>query len=254
MKYKPYVTKFGSEHEVALLHITHPDDDHVRNAKRVKEELNPYLLRRQRYECYPDKEHINEDYVDTLCERYRYTCSEEIDWGFDINEVCYIPVKTCESDSTLNAKVRNNSSIIRYIKEDGIGILFCGDLETRGWERLVSDEPNFFAMLKREGVNVLIAPHHGHKSAFPKALFDEIGCVEVVIHSKGTEANKDGTDVACQYSAYAWGVPYTVLRDENACYEGKVLTTRSNGNIFIDTVPGTRGVWTDKASPNHCKG
>lgn len=39
-----YVTHSGVHYKLALLHITHPDDDHVRNAERVRKELTPYLV------------------------------------------------------------------------------------------------------------------------------------------------------------------------------------------------------------------
>ncbi len=106
-------------------------------------------------------------------------------------------------------------------------------------------------MLKREGVNILIAPHHGHKSGFPKALFDEIGEVDLVIHSKDTEAEKDGTDVSSQYSAYSRGMYYVPLSDTDHKYLGKVLTTRSNGFIIIGTSPNY--IVTETASSNHQK-
>lgn len=41
---RPYVTSKGSSYPFALLHVTHPDDDHVRNSGRVYNELTPYLL------------------------------------------------------------------------------------------------------------------------------------------------------------------------------------------------------------------
>ena len=42
---RDYVTQQMKSYPIALLHITHPDDDHVRNAIRIKNELTPYLLK-----------------------------------------------------------------------------------------------------------------------------------------------------------------------------------------------------------------
>ena len=39
-KTKPFVTSEGKSYPLALLHITHPDDDHVRNSERVYKELH----------------------------------------------------------------------------------------------------------------------------------------------------------------------------------------------------------------------
>lgn len=213
--------------------------------------MKPCFIERTYTEEFPDAESINDDYKLYFDGPYRAWTPETIDWGFEINETCNIPVESCKSDPNLNSKVRNNSSIIRYIKQDGVGVLFSGDLEKAGWERLIADNPNFINMLKREGINILIAPHHGHKSGFPKALFDEIGEVDLVIHSKDSEAEKDGTDVSSQYSAYSRGMSYVPLSDTDHKYQGKVLTTRSNGFIIIGTSPNY--IVTQTASSNHQK-
>lgn len=247
-----FETSRGVKYPIALLHITHPDDDHVRNAARVKKELTPYLLRKVECEKYPDGQSINKEYVNEIDREYRGSNPEPIDWNFEINKICSIPVETCIDHSELNEKVRNNSSIIRYIKQDGVGILFCGDLEGPGWDYLTSHNHSFLQMLKTNGVNILIAPHHGHKSGFPKALFDAIGNVDVVIHSKDSEASKEGTDVSTQYSALANGIVYNNLNDKKL-YHAKVLTTRSNGTIYISTEPNHFKIWSSKASPNHIK-
>lgn len=239
----------GTAYPIALLHITHPDDDHIRNARRVVNELTPYLVLKNDCELFPDENEINSNYRELIDKRYIEQNIISIDLGFDINITCHIPVNTCIRNYDLNGKVRNNSSIIRYIYDNGVGILFCGDLERPGWDYLVRNNPDFINTLKRHGVKILIAPHHGHKSGFPKALFDAIGQVDVVIHSKDTEASKEGTDVSSQYSSMADGHTYEV---NNAIYSGKVLTTRSNGHIFIETSGyGNYAIYACSASPNH---
>ena len=253
---KNYCSRGGSVYPIALLHITHPDDDHVRNASRVIKEIPPYLLRKEQFEEFPDGEEINRDYIEKIDKVYRGSNPEVIEWGFECNSICHIPVDICIKNATLNTKVRNNSSIIRYIKENGVGILFCGDLEKPGWDYLVANYPNFINLLKDNGVNILIAPHHGHKSGFPSALFEAIGNVDVVIHSKDTEASKEGTDVSSQYTNKAVGHFYNAISDGEFSYYGKVLTTRSNGNIYVDTKNkryGDYSIWADKASSNHDK-
>lgn len=250
-----YCTRNGNRYPITLLHITHPDKDHVRNASRVIREIPPYLLKNEPYEKFPDGDDICADYVEKIDKVYRGSNPEAIDWGFEYNNICHIPVEICIKNDSLKEKIRNNSSIIRYIKEDGVGILFCGDLEKPGWEYLVANKPDFIKLLKENGVNILIAPHHGHKSGFPTALFDEIGDVDIVIHSKDTEASKEGTDVSSQYTNKAKGHFYNVINNNKNYYLGSVLTTRSNGSIFIDTTaPKTDYlIWTEKASPNHDK-
>lgn len=251
LKAKPYRTAGGKSYPLALLHITHPDDDHVRNAERICNELTPYLMRHKYAENYDDADGINEFYRRKLDSEYRGNNPEVIDWGFDKNEEFSIPISIVKSDPGLKSKVRNNSSIIRYIKYNGVRFLFTGDLETVGWEWLSKNDASF-ASLMREGIDVLIAPHHGHDSGFPEALFDLTGNVKVIILSKDTEASKEDSDVYSGYSNYADGESYYNLNDKHF-YEGKVMTTRSNGNIYIIVDSDGLSIMAEKASPNHTK-
>ena len=246
---KDYVTQSGVHYKLALLHITHPDDDHVRNAERVRKELTPYLVHRNNCSLFSDSDSINQDYKKYIDSIYNGNDPEIVNYGLDANEVFCIPFEEVQTNVKLNKKVRNNSSILRYIKYNGYRILFAGDLEKDGWEWLCNNDLRFIRLMK-EGLDFLIAPHHGHISGFPKSLFDLTGNVRCVIHSKDSEANKDGTDVSSQYGNYCNGIEYKALSDKRF-YKGKVLTTRSNGNIFISIYDGKLKVWTSKASSNH---
>lgn len=246
---KDYVTQSGVHYKLALLHITHPDDDHVRNAERVRKELTPYLVHRNNCSLFSDSDSINQDYKKYIDSIYNGNDPEIVNYRLDANEVFCIPFEEVQTNVKLNKKVRNNSSILRYIKYNGYRILFAGDLEKDGWEWLCNNDLRFIRLMK-EGLDFLIAPHHGHISGFPKSLFDLTGNVRCVIHSKDSEANKDGTDVSSQYGNYCNGIEYKALSD-NRFYKGKVLTTRSNGNIFISIYDGKLKVWTSKASSNH---
>ena len=247
-----YNSPGGVPYPMALLHITHPDDDHVRNADRIHKELKPYLLKRTFYEKFDDADTIYDSYKKKFDMAYRGP-GHEVDFGYDVNTTFCIPVDIVKSDNSLKNKVRNNNSIVRFISYNGIRFLFTGDLETPGWDWLIKNDPNFVKMVK-DGIEVLIAPHHGHESGFPKALFDLIGKVDVIILSKDSEASKEESDVYSNYSSYANGVVYK-NRNDGELYEAKVMTTRSNGNIHIrvDREKNEYKIWADKASSNHSK-
>ena len=253
LELKPYITADNRQFQLGLLHITHPDDDHVRNAARIKNEFPPYLLQRRQYEEFPDGDKINKDYVSNIDIEYRGNNPETINWGIipDKFKTFSISLSVVKSNELLNSKIRNNSSILRYIEYNGVKILFAGDLEKAGWDWL-AEHDNDFIKTMGNGLDILIAPHHGHKSGFPSSLFALTGNVKCVIHSKGSEGNIDGTDVSSQYSNNSDGVIYTSLND-HLQYKAKVLTTRSNGNIFIEIGSESYTIWTDKASSNHEK-
>ena len=182
---KPFVTCNGNCYELGLLHITHPDDDHVKNAKRIKEEMPPYLLQRRQFEEFPQNEQINEDYKTYFDKQYRGTNPEEINWGFNSNKTFQIPMNELKNNELLIKKLKNNSSILRYIEYLGVKLLFAGDMEKEGWEWLAINDKGFINTMKN-GLDILIAPHHGHKSGFPKKLFELTKEVQFVIHSKGS--------------------------------------------------------------------
>lgn len=251
LRAKPYRTLLGKEYPLTLLHITHPDEDHVRNSERISRDLPPYLMRHTYSEKFDDADAIIDSYKDKLDAVYRGHNPESVDWGFEANVTFSIPIETVKSTPELKSKVRNNSSIIRYIKYQGVRFLFTGDLETAGWEWLARNNSDF-ADLMRQGIDVLIAPHHGHDSGFPKALFDLTGNVEVIILSKDSEATKDGTDVYTGYSKYSNGMNYYNYNDK-CWYRGKVLSTRSNGNILMSVENNSLTIHTCKASSNHTR-
>lgn len=113
---KDYVTKSEVHYKLALLHITHPDDDHVRNAERVRKELTPYLVRRNNCSLFSDSNSINQDYKKYIDSIYNGNDPEIVNYGLDANDVFCIPFEEVQTNAKLNKKVRNNSSILRYIK------------------------------------------------------------------------------------------------------------------------------------------
>jgi hypothetical protein len=150
-------------------------------------------------------------------------------------------------------KVKNNSSILRFIEYGGKKILFSGDLEKEGWDWLAKNDQDFINTMKN-GLDILIAPHHGHKSGFPTSLFDLTGNVEISILSKASESEKEDSDVSSQYSQYSNGIAYENLNDKQLYFADGTLTTRSNGNIFLEIgETGNINVFTEKASSNHSK-
>ena len=247
----PFEKSDGTKYELGLLHITHPDDDHIRNAKRIKKETEPYLLRNRKYEEFPDGNIINDDYKKYIDKRYSGSNPEKIDWGFDENKTFQIPIDKLQAESSLSNKLRNNSSILRYIKYGNFKILYSGDLESAGWDWLIQNDNSFVKTILK-GIDVLIAPHHGHKSGFPSALFEKTGNVKCVIHSKGSEGIIKGTDVSTKYSEHTDGIIFKSLNDK-CFYKGKILTTRSNGNIYIKINEDSFSIWTSKAASRHEK-
>lgn len=224
--------------KLALLHITHPDDDHTKNAVKVRDILQPRLMHKRDYDTqFPEdvQNEIDEEYK-RVCKLYRErNHGIELNWGFDENMTFEIPMEVILQDEGMFTKVKNNSSILRLISYKGVRVLFGGDMETAGWEWLLQHNHQNFKDEISKGIHIFMAPHHGHKSGFSGELLKIMGKPHIIL-SKGSEAEKEGTDVSSQYSALSLPMNYSTLGRNSAI--SNILTTRQNGHIFIEVDNG----------------
>lgn len=69
-----------------------------------------------------------------------------------------------------NSRV-NNASVVTRVECYGNSILICGDMMTEGWKYLLSysrDRISWSAFIR--GVDILVAPHHGHSSGYSSQM------------------------------------------------------------------------------------
>lgn len=121
----------------------------------------------------------------------------------------------------------NNLSLVLIIEYLGFKIMFPGDLERAGWEKLMENS-DFLADL--EGLNVFVASHHGRESGRSELLFEYLRVIKsspeiIIISDKEKEFLSQET--INWYSARATGITY---RGANR----SVFTTRNDGAIRID--------------------
>ncbi|NQU77270.1 hypothetical protein HQ544_01080 [Candidatus Falkowbacteria bacterium] len=233
-----YKTQEGMTYPLTSLVITHPDADHINNSERVKRELTPYLLSRRYLEDFPDGVIDNnvdslEKYKKEFCDVYRGKNPEEPNWGFEKTPFL-IPMSTLKDESIFEtSKIKNNSSQVFLLNcANKFRILFGGDMEEVGWGWLLDKNHNGFKDKIVNGVDILVASHHGHTSGYSKKLIDTMGAPRLSILSKGAEEG-DGTNISSSYSQNSSGLQVRSLAAEKSELK-YTLTTRSNGNIYID--------------------
>lgn len=231
--------------------ISHPDLDHIKNIEKVHTRFTPYLLDRRYLEEFPAAVVHQEDenyayYKDNVCANYRADPPGLPDWGFTEQQYM-IPMETLRDDALFGeAKMKNNSSIVYLLDYEGFRVLFCGDMEEAGWIWLIENNAKFKADMS-QGVDVIVASHHGHTSGYSQDLMNLIGSPKLAVLSKGSESGNE-TDVDSLYSANAAGCVVTGLALKNTVVK-KSLTTRSNGSIYIDVgAGGTVAVYADTVS------
>jgi beta-lactamase superfamily II metal-dependent hydrolase len=113
----------------------------------------------------------------------------------------------------------NNLSLVTFFKCHGIGVLFPGDLEARGWRALMQ-QSDFCDALRQ--THVLVASHHGRENGWCDELRAFCNPFYVVISDYGYRYDTQKT--LPLYRSIARGGPF---RDE----QRSVLTTRNDGRI-----------------------
>lgn len=127
----------------------------------------------------------------------------------------------CFSNSHPEFTDTNDLSLVAFLHYDGMGIVFPGDLEKAGWEKLLSLEV-FQNHLRR--VNVFVASHHGRENGYCEEVFNYCTPDIVIISDKEVvhETQKNN------YKSHTLGIPWNGGPEKRY-----VLTTRSDGTITI---------------------
>lgn len=225
---------FNGFHLTKLI-VTHPHEDHIEDMARLKQDLPPAILQRWSY---------NWDYVkgpNPAPGSYKcldaYSSWEatfgrggaiEPDYGIKLDVFGLSPNEAQAISASSNSTV-NNSSLVIVVSFQGVQwtpkFVFAGDMEQAGWEQLLR-KPDFRAAVA--GTWFYFAAHHGHTSGFSTELFDAMGkpLLNLVSVTSCDESHDD------RYSKDDFSLGYPVGLETR-----KMVTTRTDGAIFIDVDP-----------------
>ncbi len=123
----------------------------------------------------------------------------------------------------------NNLSQILFLHYPDVCIVFPGDLEKAGWNKLLASR-DFRAQLSE--VNIFVASHHGRESGYVKEVFDWCQPDIIIISDEAKQYETQETN----YGSHAKGIRW------NNTETRKVLTTRNDGMITI-TALVPNGCW-----------
>lgn len=124
----------------------------------------------------------------------------------------------------------NNLSLVSFLQFGTSYIIYPGDIEVRGWEKLLT-VPDFVERLRN--VNVYIAAHHGRINGYCEKVFNY--CTpEIVIISD--QERGYSTQEHEKYSKHALGVNFGTLLTPNI---RKVVTTRKDGHLTLSKIGAT---------------
>lgn len=222
--------------------LSHPHDDHLTDIERLKEDLEPAMIFRQKYnweevKIGDKKGYGSLDVYSEWQEKYRYKPQSLPDWGMSINHNFYLtPEKAKKVDEN---KYINNSSIPVFMEYKGWKITFPGDLEQKGWLELLKLD-GFKKLLN--GTSFFITSHHGHSSGYCKEIYDCMGKP----HFNIVSAHKGDESIESAYSKpeNAIGVQY----NNQPRY---MFSTRSDGTIFLEVDENGNCAYELKKLPNN---
>jgi beta-lactamase superfamily II metal-dependent hydrolase len=225
----PTAAAWGS-YRLTRMTVTHPHEDHITEIDAIKKYCPPAFLLRQKYDWEEVKTSDESDYekLDTYSEwqdTYNGTDPSRPDYGMTIQSFMLSPDEAKEIDES---KFTNNSSIVTVITVQGTKFqekfLFGGDMETAGWDALLTKYPSFKEAVKN--IDFFIVSHHGHMSGFSEALFAAMG-KKPILNIVSIHNNDEHIDARYSQEAYASGTEINgKLR--------RMLTTRTDGSIVVN--------------------
>lgn len=216
---------------------THPDDDHIRGLDYMDSEmqiLNFYCVKNKATK--PDETTDFNKYCELRdsdkafylykgCSRKWLNQSDDergsaginILWPITNNEYYKEALKKAENGENSN----NISPIVKYSLEDGVTMLWMGDLDSDFMEN-IKDELNL------PEVDILFAPHHGRDSGkVPKEWLDEMNPKIVIIG----EAPSEHLNYYSDYDTITQNSAGDIIFE---CDTNKVHIYVSNENYSVD--------------------
>lgn len=227
--------------------VSHLHGDHLADWQAMRQ-YGPEFLKTveadQAYlsDCYAScSDESSKAKVRAFAQWYAGTFSPAVsspDYGGVSNRELALPVTVAwQLGGGPNSRV-NNASVVTRIDVYGNSILLCGDMEKEGWDFVLGNQYNHILRQLLLGVNgaswkalvsnvdILVAPHHGHASAYSTELLHLAKPVVVL----ASVVSKD-PDVDSRYSAG----PVRGIRIGQTEY--KLITTRKQGHIKIEIWP-----------------
>jgi len=147
--------------------------------------------------------------------------------GVSITELS-LPVRVARAlGGDANTRV-NNASIVTRVDVYGNSILLCGDMEKTAWKAIINDTGDYGRIWHPflSNIDILVAPHHGHKSGYSTALLN-LAKPRVVLASV---VAKD-SHVDSRYSQS----PVGGVRIGSTTY--RLITTRKQGHVKVKIQP-----------------
>ncbi len=239
------------------LFLSHLDNDHISDYEKFREKFHPnYMTCPNENERQDNIFKIVKDFFtgeskvrkSVLSDMNLRTPDKPNSYGMSpsnplvsiIPEISlfYIRSNICQSDPDLNSGYANNISLVLFIRVGNKTLLMPGDILKEGMKYLIvnnvmdsNNREQFKTIISQNGIDYLVAPHHGLQTSFSEDLFSSMAGNKTrlnIISEKEREEDSDEnrSDVDSRY----YSTDYST--GENTLEQNAVKT--SMGHIFID--------------------
>lgn len=239
-----------NKYYIDQLFISHPDKDHISDYEKFREKFHPDYMT-----CPSDNEQQNilfkviqnlfngESRIRNLVfdDMRKRTPLKPNPYGMSVdnplvstvNEIklFYIKPSTCQNEQSLQSEYANNISLVLFVQVENKTLLLPGDILKDGMKYLIDNNINFKNLLSNIGIDYLVAPHHGLKTAFSEYLFQtlngnktRLNIISEKVREENSDENRSDVDTRYYNSDYSTG--------DNALKQNAVKT--SLGHIVID--------------------
>ncbi len=143
----------------------------------------------------------------------------------------YINPNICQENEDLKSGYANNISLVLFCRVGEKTLLLPGDMLKEGMQYLIDNDSRFKDFLSTEGIDYLIAPHHGLQTSFSEYLFQtmngnktRLNIISEKVREEDSDENRSDVDSRYYSSDYSTG--------DNSLNKNAVKT--SLGHIVID--------------------
>jgi beta-lactamase superfamily II metal-dependent hydrolase len=209
--------------------LTNLDRDHLSDIDNFQSDLRPTSIKRNN--------NVNADWVEALkieesgevhpAVGHALHWMREVFTGGPSYDLFGFDERTFFHHSPDLFQDTNNLSVVTFIRHNGVGIMFPGDMEEAGWRELLKDG-SFVECLKK--TNIFVASHHGRIGGYCTDIFNHCTPDVVIISDKPVVHDTQNHD---EYSKHSKGLIFP-------SGTRKVLTTRCDGKMTIEILGGGR--------------
>lgn len=248
---KSNVTGYTEKYHIDQLFLSHLDNDHISDYEKFRNEFHPH------YMTSPNDNETQDNIFKIIVDfftgenkarklvlsdmRINRTSETPNPYGMTpsnplvsiIKEIhlFYINPNVCQKDEDLKSGYANNLSLVLFFHVGDKTLLMPGDILKSGMQHLIDSYPEFKNYLSNNGVDYLIAPHHGLQTSFSEYLFQtmngnktRLNIISEKVREGDSDENRSDVDSRYYSSDYSTG--------DNTLNQNAVKT--SLGHIVID--------------------